>query len=89
MDRNQWTMIGGFTGLAVMLLTLMLSFRHDMEQLSGRIDELSERVSRIGERFASIEERFASIEGRVSRIEGLLEGLIVRPDSPLRPPGDA
>jgi len=73
LDRNQWTMIGGFTGLAVMLLTLMLSLRHDVERLSIRIDDLSERVSRI--------------EARVSRIEGLLEGLTMRPDSPLRTPG--
>ncbi len=82
--------IGGFIGLAALMVALFAwmrldvrTLREEMRQMEARIGDRFERLeARINDRFERLEARVAAIEMRLAavehgqaKLEGLLEGL--------------
>lgn len=67
-----WIMIGGFVGIAVLIVMLFSWIHSDIAQLETRFDN---RLARIDARFARLEDRMGGLEQRMARQEGLLSGI--------------
>ena len=79
--------IGGFIGLAALIVGLFAWLRQDINRLETRMDgRLSEVEGRMDTRFSDVETRISEVETqmntqsselreRMAKLEGLLEGL--------------
>ena len=79
--------IGGFIGLAALMVGLFAWLRQDINRLEARMDtRLSEVETRMDTRFSDVETRISEVETnmntqsselreRMAKLEGLLEGL--------------
>ena len=79
--------IGGFIGLAALMVGLFAWLRQDINRLETRMDtRLSEVETRMDTRFSDVETRISEVETnmntqsselreRMAKLEGLLEGL--------------
>ena len=64
--------IGGFIGLAVLLIGLFAWLRQDIAGVESR---LGQRIDAVEKRIDSVETRLAAVEHGQAKLEGLLEGL--------------
>ena len=64
--------IGGFIGLAALMIGLFAWLRQDVVGVESR---LGERIDSVEKRIDSVETRLAAVEHGQAKLEGLLEGL--------------
>ena len=64
--------IGGFLGLAALMIGLFAWLRQDVAGVESR---LGERIDAVEKRIDAVESRLAAIEHGQAKLEGLLEGL--------------
>ena len=68
--------IGGFIGLAALMVGLFAWLRQDINRLETRMDvRLSEIETRISEVETNMNTRSSELRERMAKLEGLLEGL--------------
>ena len=75
--------IGGFIGLAALMVALFAwmrldvkALREEMREEMRRMEErINDRIERLGGRIERLEGRLAAVEHGQARLEGLLEGL--------------
>ena len=64
--------LGGFLGLAALLIGLFAWLRSDMAKIEAR---LRDDIKQLAERVGRLDERVARLDHSQAKLEGLLEGL--------------
>lgn len=64
--------LGGFLGLAALLVGLFAWLRSDMAKIEAR---LRDDIKQLAERVGRLDERVARLDHSQAKLEGLLEGL--------------